>query len=365
MTGGRWGTYALMADAGLSAHWEARLATGAKIALLLGSGFDPRMCIGPQMLHARAPDGALTLHTITFDAPTDAIGQQMATDNRAELSTIAAARPIIDRALAGRTLDEVARASAGLVGAISDLGEVTDVVVDINALPRAVFFPLVAKLLYLCDKVGPDAPNLHVIGGDAAWLDAAMRREGIAENAGWLYPFAGTFAVEATSHVPRVWLPILGENTATQLERIYNLVEPAEVCPLLPFPARDPRRADALFAEYHQVLFERLRTDSGTVIYGAEANPFQIYRRLRDSAVRYRQTLERLGGCKTAFSALSSKLVAVGVLLAAYELGAEDHEVGIADIGAQTVVLDRHIPREEAAEGTTMLGFALSGDTYV
>jgi hypothetical protein len=181
----------------------------------------------------------------------------------------------------------------------------------------------------------------------------------------WLHPFASTFGVEATLHVPRVWMPVLGEGTAQQLERISELILAAEVCPLLPFPSRDPRRGDELFLEYRRVLFDQLRTDSGTVIYAAESNPFQVYRRLRQSTLEHAETLKPLGGCKTAYSALSSKLVAVGVLLVAYELRAEELEVGVADIGAQTNTLARHVSVQEARERTELAGLTLSGDSYL
>jgi hypothetical protein len=367
VSGPRWRTYDLADDdAALREAWAARLVDGARVAIVMGIGFDPRMCLALELF--RELSAPLDVHAVQFDAPADAIARSMADENAAYFGGLLGDTEPRLLPIGGSGLEETSRSAAAAVKTLDEFGDVTDIVVDVNALPRPVFFPLLAKLLFLCDKAGPEAPNLHVLAGDAAWLDAAIRTDGLDEHASWLHPFEGTFSVEATQHMPRVWIPILGEHTATQLERISELVDPAEVCPMLPFPARDPRRGDRLFEEYLDFLFERLRTDSGTVIYADEANPFQVYRRLRDSTLRHAETLAPLGQCKTAYSALSSKVVALGVLLVAYELREAElpeAQVGVADIGGQLHVVERKISREEAAEGTRLVGACLSGDSYL
>jgi hypothetical protein len=362
VTGPRWHIYDLSeSDQLLRESWAARLNDGARLAMVMGVGFDPRMCLALELF--RELGAPLEIHAVQFDAPADAIARSMAAENSELFTSLLRDTEPRLLSIGGSGLEETSRSAAAAVKSLDEFGDATDVVVDVNALPRPVFFPLIAKLLFLCDKAGPEAPNLHVVAGDAAWLDAEIRSEGLDEHASWLHPFEGTFSVEATQHMPRLWIPILGEHTGTQLERISELVDPAEVCPMLPFPARDPRRGDRLFDEYLEFLFEQLRTDSGTVIYADEANPFQVYRRLRESTLRHAETLAPLGQCKTAYSALSSKLVALGVLLVAYEL--REAEVGVADIGGQLHVLDRKISHDEAAQGTRLVGACLSGDSYL
>ena len=367
ITGPRWQTYDLAdSDAALRDAWDARLSDGAHVAIVMGVGFDPRMCLALELFRELA--APLDVYAVRFDAPADAIARSMADENAEHFRALLGETELRLLSINGSGLEETSRSAAGAVKTLDQFGKATDIVVDVNALPRPVFFPLVAKLLFLCDNAGPGAPNLHVIAGDAAWLDAAMWTEGLDEHASWLHPFEGTFSVEATQHVPRLWIPILGEHTAVQLERISELVDPAEVCPMLPFPARDPRRGDRLFEEYLDFLFERLRADSGTVIYADEANPFQVYRRLRESTLRHAETLAPLGRCKTAYSALSSKIVALGVLLVSYELREaelSEADVGVADIGGQLHVVERKISRKEAAEATRLVGACLSGDSYL
>lgn len=265
----------------------------------------------------------------------------------------------------GSQIEEVARASADLFGDLKPFEPATDLIVDINALPRSVFIPLISKLLFLCDSKKADAPNLHVIAGNAAWLDELIVVDGLDEDASWLHPYAGTFMSETDNQVPRIWIPALGENTELALRRISTTVGAEELCPLVPFPARDPRRGDRLFAEHRSLLFDRLQTDSGAVLYGDEANPFQVYRRLRRSTEYYTETLRPLGGCKVAFSALSSKLIALGVLLAAYELRDLPLEAGIIDIGGQQHRLARSVSLDEARTRTELVGLTLSGDCYL
>jgi hypothetical protein len=361
----RWDPYVLHAGRALREHWESRFAAGAKVALLQGVGFDPRMCLVLELMRELAPVDSVDVWAVSLGAPGNATAHAAASANAEQFAGLLEGGDRHDLDVSASGLEETARRAAGAIGSLDALGAVTDIVVDVNALPRPVFFPLVAKLLYLCDQRHAEAPNLHVLAGDAAWLDAEIHAEGIDEHAAWLHPFAGTFGVEATLHVPRIWMPVLGEGTATQLERISELITPAEVCPLLPFPSRDPRRGDELFLEYQAVLFDQLRTDSGTVMYAAESNPFQIYRRLRQSTIEHAETLTPLGGCKTAYSALSSKLVAVGVLLVAYELRDLNIEIGVADIGAQGHTLNRRYSGEEVHERTELVGLTLSGDCYL
>ena len=361
----RWDPYVLNSGAQLREHWAWRFEHGATVAFVQGIGFDPRMCLGLKLLRDLAPPAAVEVWAVSFGSPGDTTAIAMAQDNLALFTELLSTGRRHDLDLAAPNIEQTARGAANAIADLAVFGDVSDIVIDVNALPRAVFFPLIAKLLYLCDQRHAGAPNLHVLAGDAAWLDAIIQSAGIDEHAVWLHPFASTFGVEATLHVPRVWMPVLGERTAPQLERISQLVGQMEVCPMLPFPSRDPRRGDELFLEYRRVLFDQLRTDSGTFIYAAESNPFQVYRRLRQSTLEHVQTLKPLGGCKTAYSALSSKLVSIGVLLVAYELRDDGYEVGVADIGSQSHTIKRHVSIEEARERTELAGLTLSGDSYL
>lgn len=363
---GRWQTYVMHCDEDLADHWAQRLEEGATVCLVMGIGFDPRMCLGLEMLTPLASPDSLSIKLIEYGSETDDLAEQSAIETKALFESLAA--PFESETLtlvSGGGLEKLARDSANLFQDLDGFSA-SDIVVDVNALPRSLFFPLISKLLYLCDGLGEDSPNLHVFAGNAAWLDALIEVDGVDENAVWLHPFAGTFLSEADDFLPRVWMPVLGEGDTQALRRISELVAPQEVCPLLPFPSVDPRRGDRLFESYREILFDELRADSGTVIYGDEGNPFQVYRRLRQSTIGYTESLAPLGGCKVAYSALSSKVVALGVLLAAFEfMGSEDHETGVAEIGAQRHRLTQAVSIAEAREDTELVGLSVSGDCYL
>ena len=171
----------------------------------------------------------------------------------------------------------------------------TDVVVDISALPRGLYMPLLAKLLALFDGESTDGEkrNLHVIVSHSPVTDGAIVEEGLEESASYLFGFAAAaLESESTSGQPKIWIPILGKRQQAQLERIHTLVSPDEICPLLPSPAQDPREGDSLMIEYRELLFDQLRVEPRNIIYAAESNPFEVYRQLMRSILHYHRSAQ-------------------------------------------------------------------------
>jgi hypothetical protein len=138
-----------------------------------------------------------------------------------------------------------------------------------------------------------------------------------------------------------IWAPVLGEHAAPALQAIHDFLAPADVCPILPFPARNPRRADNLLLEHQVVLLDSFRVTPGDLIYADERNPFDLYRTLARLQADLQQALKVLGPVTLVLSTHSSKLLSLGALLAAYEYGlpivaapAIDYEVGEVDLSA-------------------------------
>jgi hypothetical protein len=237
----------------------------------------------------------------------------------------------------------------------------TDVVVDISALPRGLYFPLLAKMLALFDQEQHDRshPNLHVVVSHSTERDNQIVDEGVDEAATFLHGFAAaSFELEATRDQPRIWIPLMGKNQRLQIERVYELVQPDEICPLLPSPARNPRNADDIVLEYRELLFDQLRVEPQNFIYAAETNPFEVYRQIMKSVLHYQEALHPLGGCKAVVSAMSSKLLSLGALLAAYELsrwrrGDDRIDMGVGHVDAQGYNLTGHVPAETTSEHYT------------
>ncbi|EQB22023.1 hypothetical protein UNSWDHB_637 [Dehalobacter sp. UNSWDHB] len=199
------------------------------------------------------------------------------------------------------------------------LGDCTDVVVDISAMPRSTYFPLINQLIKLCHK-----RNLHVVVAENFWSDAQIRAEELDENADYMFTFSGEMQLVVSNELPVVWFPVFGEGKEDQLRIIYKTIQnnladqTIEICPILPFPAKNPRRVDDIIAEYHQLLIE-FGIEPRNIIYADEQNPFDVYRQIREASILYDEAFGPLGGCRKVVSALSSKLLSLGALISAHE----------------------------------------------
>jgi hypothetical protein len=74
---------------------------------------------------------------------------------------------------------------------------------------------------------------------------------------------------------------VLGENRVNQLQKIIDsalIPMGAEVCPVVPHPSKDPRRADNLLVEYRGPLFDSRKTPTSNILYAHESHPFEAYR---------------------------------------------------------------------------------------
>jgi hypothetical protein len=93
----------------------------------------------------------------------------------------------------------------------------------------------------------------------------------------------------------------------------------AEICPVLPHPASNPRRGDELLIEYGQLLAQR-QVPPSNVLYAHESNPFEAYRQLHGAMSRFKESLKLLGGGRVAVTPLASKLITLGTALACFEM---------------------------------------------
>lgn len=345
----RWHEYVLARGGPFLEFWAGHVHRAKRILWILGQGFDPRMCLGLETVVAL--DGAPPVDVIALDydegpASPSWRQAQAISANRARLQraitepSVLSTRQIRMVSEDGRRVGSKSAAAAFNDG--SEFVAYSDVVLDVSALPRGLYFSLIAKLLFLRDDPAscPAGWNLHVVVAEDSGMERRIRDEGVLERADYVFPFHGGMGLEATSENPRLWIPVLGEGQAVQLERVHDLIHPDEICPVIPFPAANPRRGDDLILEYREFLFDRLRVEPRNIVYASEANPFQVYRQLRSTILRYRDALRPLGDCKTVLSALTSKLLSVGPLLVAYELTNASVDVAIAHVEVQGYVLD-------------------------
>ena len=322
---------------------------------ILGRGFDPRMCVGAEALLRLGGEGRRDVLAIEYHeggASPSRIHAALVAENWTRLESALAGRAELSSQAIQMYSDDGrrvgARSAAAVFQSTDHLRAYDDILVDISAMPRVVYVPLLAKLMYLVDGWHEPRrrPNLFVLVTENPSLDASIVDEGVEDVAGYIHPFSGSLEREATAGQPKIWIPLLGERQGPQLERIHDLVIPDEICPVLPSPSRNPRRGDNLVLEHRYILFDRLRVEPQNFIYAAEWNPFEVYRQVRRTIFQYRDALTPIGGCKVALSALSTKLMSVGALLVAYELKQLGMDVALVHVESQGYVMGEHVAQQ-------------------
>jgi hypothetical protein len=370
----RWASYVQVSDdlllAFLKEHVSAR-ERNSKSCLVVGKGFDPRMLGGVTALSKVLDTKDLSVVLLVFDEGLTSPSRKY--DELVQKNMNALAKMIPAEQIQQRTITmfssegrrTTSRSAESVFRSADELRGFTDIFVDVSSLPRSVYFPVVAKLLHLLDGVDGEAPNLFVLVSESADLDRRIVDEGIDEDADYIHPFRGAVERESAAGRPKVWFPLLGENQSVQLTRVYDLINPAEICPLLPSPSTDPRRGDNLVVEYRELLFDQLRVETRNFIYASETNAFEAYRQLRRAILHYAEALKPLGGSNAVISANSSKLLSVGALLAAYELKREGADIAIAHVEAHGYVLkDPIMDFERLSNESRLQCLWLSGSCY-
>lgn len=373
--GGRWADYFMSHGPSFDTFWEKLLNTSQReLVFILGRGFDPRMCCAVESILSKNGAGLRDCVVLDYDAGdsnqwtryTDLIDnnwgklQSLIAQAKGTLSTRNVAIP-------SRSGHRYTTFNAAHVfNSLDEFDKYSDVVVDISAMPRNIYFPLLHKLLVLIDaakNAGNQFPNLHVVVSEDYKLDSCIVDEGLEEKASYLHSF-GAIDLEATAEKRRVWIPILGEGQGIQLDKIRNMVDPDEVCPLLPFPSRNSRRADDLIREYRRFLFDEVLIEPRNIIYADERNPFQVYREILKVTDHYNKVLDLVYGCKVIISPLSSKLLSVGALLAAYEAKQLGKLVGIAHVECKSYRIEGDFGELKKSERQVLYEIWLAGEPY-
>lgn len=301
------------------AFFVARWGDGhRRVLLVAGAGFDPRAARVPCLLGDLARDrlqivlvreerpsadsglvgrAGANLTTVRDTLPTEV----MVTDATINVFGIGGA------VIGGR---EAAKLASGL-----DLEGVDDIVIDFSALSIGISFPLTALLLARGAAAGV---NVHaVVVADPA-VDASIRPLP-AESAIPVHGFHHGWRLDSMEGASKLWLPQLAHGRSGVLEHIFREVAPHDICPILPFPAADPRRGDRLIEEFLQEFESTWEVDQRSIIYAAENSPLDVYRTILALDDERRPVFEGYGGSICVLSPVGTKVLALGALLAATE----------------------------------------------
>lgn len=374
----RWDSYVLMkGDNKIQSFWREHLNGNSRNVLyILGKGFDVRMNEGIKQFINCNSDASIKCLLIEFDEGQDSTSQDyktMVDQNIKELQSfknISIEKKKIELWKGkGRNKRRIGdKEAADIFSSYKMIFGFTDIIVDISALPRGIYFSLIGKLLTLIDinKIdGYEMHNLFVLTSENAKIDQLTQKEDNDDDLKFTFGFGG--GLELTSDDPVIWFPILGENKKNQIIRAYNKISPREICPLLPFPAKDPRRSDTLIIEYHQLLFDELRIESQNLLYVPEQNPFEVYRNLSNAIINYNETLSIINGCKAAISTFSSKLLSLGALMTAYELNNREVDpigVGVLIVDSKGYIIEDELHLTTINEESELFLTWLTGEPY-
>lgn len=339
-----WDDYVLLRNKECEMYFEKK--KDERILFILGAGFDERMCEGIKMLGAAAK--RVNVWLIRFEeAPnSDSLKySKEAGENLKVLYELVGTDEICEKEIkmwnnSGENERPVSDSNSAkfIKNNIEELQKYNSIIIDVSALPQNIYFILLDKLL--CNFYGKK--KIYIMACENYMIDKKTNPVGIDEHAHFFVGYGATGTVNEDK--PVIWLPVLGECDKTRLERCYDHImqnaEYQEICPMVPFPSINERRADEILDKFHKQLFDTWKIEKKNIIYASETNPFQVYRRICETVEHYSNVLQPLNSdsqdatqsCRFVFTALTSKLMAIGTFLAAFNLKKENYIINIAGL---------------------------------
>lgn len=384
-----WDHYVFRRGDAVHELWDCLLKDRAvELLYIAGRGFDVRaetvmreFVAGQQGPERRTLSATLLLLELN-DYELDEGLEQLTEENATALETVFSSLGRTEMVtVATRDGEDEASASYMLrqrVKAVLDeVDGKTDIILDVSSLPRTTYLALLTNIL---EKLVPskvaiegaahplyaDGVNFQVFVAEDANLDGHIRTEDPSNDLVNIPGFFAAWQAESVQDWPLVWFPVLGEGRVNQLQKIADRIPmEAEVCPVLPHPSKDPRRADRLLVEYREPLFDTRSTPTSNILYAHESQPFEAYRQLLRAMQRYQSSMSILGGCRLVMSPLGSKLITLGAGLACFEMRTADltakFGVAIPHAEPRRYLASVELLRQSKPEISVLL---LTGDAY-
>ncbi|WP_316740657.1 hypothetical protein [Pedobacter antarcticus] len=370
----RWNPYVLLSGQELESCFSEHFTAESKVLLIMSKGFDVRMNIAISELKKNQKKPKITVILISFDEGEDSSSHEykhLVDANMTELAGLVNHSDIVVKHIDLWQMDDGSkrrvgdRRAARLIDEI-DIVQYNDIIVDISALPRGIYFSLIGKLLSLIDNLKIERkPNLMVTVAENPELDEGTIDDTVDDEPNFLAGFSGSIDRSSSgSGEPLIWMPILGEYKIPHIKKAHGFLAPNETCPILPFPSKNPRRPDALIIDYHNILFDEFNVEQQNIMYVPEQNPFEAYKILSKAIKNYRKSLKEIGECKTVISTFSSKLLSIGTLLAAYELKTNDIDVGVLNVDSQGYKLKGDLDLKKMRDDSNLFVIWLTGEPY-
>lgn len=366
----RWEDYLLFQNDTFTDFWNKHLEKKRDLLLVLGLGFDPRMCMCLDAIMKVPSSGCRDVVLIKFDEGDDSPSLRYESEvqhNKSMLENIMGGKESIKTRKISMKADDGYHIGSQMATKIfqnaREFEKYSDIVIDVSSMPLEVYMPLIGKILHLLEN--KPHVNIHVVVAEGVSIDNAIKKSGLDDDASYLYGLTGNLDTVSGENEPLIWIPILGESGYEQMKRIGDLVSATEICPVLPFPSQNPRRGDDLMLEHREFLMETSDMEIRNIVYVAEQNPFEVYRGIYKTIQDYRRSLSPLGECRVVISAMSSKLISLGVLLVAYEEGIMNNKkVGIAYVASDGYDLNKDVVSQLDSPSTKLFSLWIAGEYY-
>ncbi len=374
----RWDPYVMIGDKEFQPFWKNHLKEKNNTLFIMGKGFDTRMNLALDKITNLQSNAIIDCLLVEFDEGKNSSSAKYKSLVAANLEflnneikpNIVKLKKIKVWEGTGRNKRKIAsrQASDFIITDYDEIKNYSNIIVDISSLPRGIYFSLIGKILYLIDRHDLEKEkNFFVIVAENTEIDFEIKGNEIESDLDYLKGFGG--GLDLSDDSPIIWLPILGEDKKGHIDKAFKFISPDELCPILPFPAKNPRRGDKMIVEYHQLLFEELLVEPQNIMYVSEQNPFDAYRKICSSILHYKKSIQPLGNCRAALTTFSSKLLSLGALLAAYDLnhplnGDEKIGVGVINVDSQGYEINDTISLDKLTKGSELFVIWLTGEPY-
>lgn len=229
-----------------------------------------------------------------------------------------------------------------------------NIIVDISALPRVLYFNLVNGI----NKI-EDNRNLFIVVSENAEIDKSIKYRNLVDDIEPMVNFNPGIGLEAEPDRLRILISLLGENGLEKWYKIMKSFIPEDVYPVVPYPSLDPFRTDSIIKEYLDLFKQEDAKDN--IIYAHERNPFELYKMLTRFIKSEDEILDKVNkkACY-GIALLSSKLLSVGALLTAIE---NPNEVAIYNVISRDYGIEEKDFEEMNTRSSTFLMW-IKGDAY-
>jgi hypothetical protein len=328
--------------------------SGRRVLFIAGAGFDPRC----QAVATRLADAGTAMRALLFQENRPGPREDLVDRAQANASALQATitdLEVFPVEVFGADGAVVSGRNVILILNRQRFDGVTDIVVDISALSVGTSFPIVRYLVERAAREN-ELRNLHLFVAHDPKLDSDIRPVP-GDAPGYVHGFKGGSTLDEFAAAAKLWLPQLASGRRGALGRLHDFVAPHDTCPILPFPAGDPRLADALAEEYLSEFESGWSVDTRNIVYADEGDPLDLYRTILRLDDLRRPVFEEVGGSLLVLSPVGSKVMALGALMAALE-----RDLPVAYVEAIGYDLDFSVP--SVIQTPDLVHIWLEGDVY-